>query len=168
MSYLLGAAGTHTLLIAGPSQYQGPIAEGWAFAYAAQGNPVVFLSDGDRPDTHLIGRRDNWKVATETQYDFPVFRVQGARGFQSAGDLVQALHEAGIPHGFDLLVVRDLSPDMAVEPTNPWFGNRGGVLPRFQRPRPNGGALRTIPGQHDQARRLFRRCCPRMHRRPSP
>jgi hypothetical protein len=117
-SNLLGPGST--VLIGAPSSNQLFVGDHLAFTYARQGGTVVFLSERDRPDRAVIDRLDAWVEAKKVQRSIVIHRLTGAKRWQTVADVLEALRLAEIA-GPDILLVRDMSGDQALQPSDTWL-----------------------------------------------
>lgn len=114
--------GQSMLIIGPPSSYQIFLADELAFQ---SGRTVVYLSDTGRLDRSVFDRLDAWSLAKKVDRSIVIHRIGGARAWQSAADGLEALRKAEIAG--DLLLVRDLSGDQALQASDNWLTISSGL-----------------------------------------
>jgi hypothetical protein len=145
-----------TLLIGQPGAFQLYVADELAFQHARTGATVVYIAETDRAERAVFDRLDAWTLAKKVARDIPIRRLTGARSWQKADDVLEALRLAEIMGS--ALLVRDLSGEQALHPNSPWLTMARRLMPHTVLTVANWGGTPRPPNLADYDATLVLEC----------
>jgi hypothetical protein len=145
-----------TLLIGQPGAFQLYVADELAFQHARTGATVVYIAETDRAERAVFDRLDAWTLAKKVARDIPIRRLTGARSWQKADDVLEALRLAEIMG--PALLVRDLSGEQALHPNSPWLTMARRLMPHTVLTVANWGGTPRPPNLADYDATLVLEC----------